>query len=249
MIHLLADMKGDLDWESQVEKAKNEAGPLYWALDFGGKFDPHDPLFYSSAVLAVEEFSKTVWPHFEERTAGVVLYNGGANFLESLVFSERAEVLFEEFVSQFPERFDRGHLEQLFAANLLSDLLHRLASFLPEEVKAICRIDASLVSDKAKFLHLICKRRFEHLHLEISGMDFKDSSTGISLPLDERLDPAAFVQLNALLEKGFRLIPEELLNENWDGLDRVIALRSYTSEWGMRMLHGFEAAGGEIAWE
>lgn len=246
MILLRADAKSDLNWQAQLDEAQSQKEPILWKLDFGDFFYPHDPLFFSSCSLAVEEFTKTVWPRFQGRTAGVVLYEGSSQFLDRVAFSEKSEALFEEWAGEFLNHSD---LRQLFAANSLSELLHRLASFLPEEVKAICRIDAAKETNRAKLVQLLCKRRFEHLHVEVGGADWmvSQSTVGVSLPLDERLDAEAFAQLNAFFAnlKDFRVIPEELLNEYWDGLDRILFLRSHTSEWGMRMLQGFVAAGGE----
>lgn len=250
MIKLPAQMESDLDWGSQINQAMQSNDGLLWTFDFGPKFRIHDPAFFSSCALAVEEFSKNIWPQFQGSTKGVVLYEGSIVFADRIFLSEQTEVIFEDFLSEFPPHFERELLFRLFCANILSEFLHRIASLLPEEIPIICRFDARAESDACALAQLLCKRRFEHLHLEVLGAPWVESTSkiAVSLPLDERLDVEARKKLNALFLtlKDFRVIPEELLCQHWDGVDQILALKKYTSEWGMRMLNGFQATGGEV---
>jgi hypothetical protein len=77
-------------------------------------------------------------------------------------------------------------------------------------------------------------------------------SLGIYLPkglcmdgqLSQELD--MFIsQLNAT-HSSFRLIAEEKLTEQWDGIDQLIIPSHQISVQGMRKLHGFAATGGSI---
>ncbi len=249
MIRLPVYMESDLEWGLQIEQAANSQDSLLWVFDFGKKLSLHDPAFFASSALAMEEFTKTVWPLFQKQTSAIVLYEGTAAFAEALVPSGNTERLFEEYIQEFPFHFDQGALYQLFAANSLSEFLHRMLAFLPEESKSICHIRDSL-KDRALFAQLLCKRRFEYLYLDTPEAPWVSSTSkvAISLPFDQKLDESARIQINELFSKmsDFRVIPEESLNDYWDGIDQIIALRALTSERAMRLLEGFSATGGEV---
>jgi hypothetical protein len=56
----------------------------------------------------------------------------------------------------------------------------------------------------------------------------------------------AFAELGAK-KVSFRIIPEELLTEQWDGIDTLVVISDAVSPQGKRKLQGFSAAGGEIS--
>jgi hypothetical protein len=76
---------------------------------------------------------------------------------------------------------------------------------------------------------------------------------GVLLPEDDKIDALLIQRLDSLLfdlmKKGvaFRVVSEEKLTEQWDGLDKLIVFSSALSTQGKRKLLGFLAAGGEVA--
>lgn len=249
MIRLPVYMESDLEWGLQIEQAADFQDSFLWVFDFGKGFPLHDSAFFASSALAMEEFTKTIWPRFQKQTSGIVLYEGTASFAEALFLSENTEQLFEEYIQEFPSCFNKQALYQLFAANSLSEFLHRMLAFLPEESRGICRIQNSF-TDRALLAQLLCKRRFEYLYIDAPEAPWilSTSNVAISLPLDQKLDESAKEQMNTLFStvSDFRLIPEESLNDYWDGVDKIIALPAHTSDRGMRLLEGFLATGGEV---
>jgi len=75
---------------------------------------------------------------------------------------------------------------------------------------------------------------------------------GLYLPKDKFLDVALIQEIDTLILKlnknqlPFRIIPEEKLTEQWDGIDKLIVPGQAISEQGKRKLLGFIAAGGSI---
>jgi hypothetical protein len=78
------------------------------------------------------------------------------------------------------------------------------------------------------------------------------SSLGIYLPKDRHIDLALIQEFDKLIfqlnEKRmpFRMISEEKLTEQWDGIDRLIVPSQAISGQGRRKLRGFIAAGGSV---
>ncbi|MGE0670766.1 MAG: hypothetical protein AB7O89_07525, partial [Parachlamydiales bacterium] len=74
----------------------------------------------------------------------------------------------------------------------------------------------------------------------------------LCLPQDDFCTLEFFGELDELLENllqsgdPFRLVCEERLTEEWDGLDQLILFPGQTSPQGKRMVQGFIAAGGSI---
>jgi hypothetical protein len=79
-----------------------------------------------------------------------------------------------------------------------------------------------------------------------------DPTIGIILPVQKMLSLSLYSALDNALkdliksQKPFKVIPEELIARRWDGLDILITPGQAISSDGIRMLHGFAAAGGHI---
>ena len=275
VLKLPAHLSDDLDWTCEIQIAKvAAAGGKYilWEIDLGldsFQFIPEDSASFYSFSLALEEFSKKVWPEFQENTLGVSLYRGAFD-LERNFPRANWEKAFEEWP---------GSDYELFCTQLLSEYLHRLISFLPEPVLAFTFFDVSQISSAAKISQLFSKERFEYLHLALKGAHapfsgicwehgfsaqgwlgskvcaskpLPDASIGVYLPKDEHIDALLLEQLDRLIldlqSKGepFRIVCEEKLTEQWDGLDQLLVFSSALSSQGKRKLLGFAAAGGTV---
>jgi hypothetical protein len=77
-------------------------------------------------------------------------------------------------------------------------------------------------------------------------------SLGICLPSEDSFTSLIEKDLNAVFlelserQIPFRLIPESLLTEAWDGIDHIIILSRSVTLQGKRRLQGFCAAGGKV---
>ncbi len=177
-----------------------------------------------------------------------------ANFSDEGEFSARLFAA-EQFAKRFPNAKEAVLAEltkpiEVGFADIFSDYLHRLISALPEETLPILICNIEETDNLEDWILPLCKRRFEHVairfpkkNIPIAGQE----KTIVVLPQDDKYDREFFGTIfNDLESNSFKCIPEELLNEHWDGVDCLVVDHHSLSEMGQRMLLGFEAAGGEI---
>ncbi|MBS0604226.1 MAG: hypothetical protein JSS60_04215 [Verrucomicrobia bacterium] len=277
LVRLPATLNDDLDWSKEITLAHQIAASgkyILWEIELGlasFTFIPEDSASFFSFSLAIEEFTKKVWPAFSGRTFGVVLYRGPFNPAQSFPVS-----LWETAFSCWQESSDYA----VYCAQALSEYLHRLVSFLPDAALPLALIDVADIASPAKIAQLFSKERFEHLHLALKGakgpysgicwneghkgqgwigkqkmerpLSTTQAAAGIYLPKDEYLAATVIEKLDALIvqlnekQTPFRIVPEEKLTEQWDGLDNLIVPSSALSAQGKRKLLGFIAAGGKV---
>ena len=271
IIRLPAHLSADLNWYKEKEIAERiaDAGKyILWEIDLGLNsypFNPEDSASFYSFSLAIEEFSKQLWPIFGNKTFGVALYRGSFPF--------------EQWRSGFIQELTEGD-EEIFCVQMFSEYLHRLISFLPDAVLPFALIDIEKIGSMAKGSQLFSKARFEYLNLAVKGAKapfcgicwekgcygqgwlggaLKEAlpsrikpTVGVYFPQDEWMNKAVIEELDALMEHlkqskvDFRIVAEEKLAELWDGLDRLIVPSNAISVSGKRKLLGFIAAGGVV---
>ena len=176
----------------------------------------------ASCRRAAEVFNQTIWEKYHAQSIGVILYQGD--------------------LPPFP-------------LDDFADFLHLVAAELSEEIHSFALFDCG-----GNPL-LFSKEIFPHIHLGfrsglIGAIEWGETlipktyegRTGVVLPLREKgFSHAEVDSCLASLEEGtFRLINEPYLTEEWDGLDQIIIFPHLISSWGMRMVQGFKAAGGEV---
>ncbi len=275
VVRLPALLSDDLDWAQEMQMAKGalEAEKnILWEIDLGlstFSFLPNDTASFYAFSVALEEFSKKVWPEFQAKTLGVALYRG--KFIPQQSFP----IAYWE--SAFAEANTTDYA--LFCAQLLSEYLHRLVSFLPDSVLPFALIDISGIASPLKAAQFFSKERFEYLHLALKGAcipfsgicweegksgqgwlglearaadNLPEVTLGVYLPKDEYIHADLVEKMDRLIASlqqkavPFRIVCEEKLTEQWDGLDRLIVPSSALSVQGKRKLLGFIAAGGSI---
>ena len=276
LIRLPAQLSDDLNWikEKQMADHAVSAGKyILWEIDLGldsFQFLPEDSASFYSFSLVLEEFSKQLWPAFQNHSFGVALYRGTADLGARFPFFYW-EAAFLEWPSPDYE---------LYSAQLFSEYLHRLISFLPESAQPFAFIDVREVPSPARVSQLFSSDRFEYIHLVLrgskapfSGICWEDGNfsqgwmgiasgpiqsipapvVGICLPKDAYIDSALIQKMDILISdlkekrESFCIVSEEKLTEQWDGLDRLIVFSSALSAQGKRKLLGFEAAGGTVS--
>lgn len=224
-ITLPARLSDELVWQEQrlfAQSAVLRGEKIFWEMDFGisdSPFSLRDSAAFFSFTLALEHFVKTLWEEFKEHTQGISLYRGGIK-------------------------------QDLFYMNAFAEYLHRLASVLPEELLPFCILDVSSSSSPARLEQLLSKERFPHIHLCLEGRDTTIASkVGVVLPQDSFCTEEVLDALDKILEQmhePFRVVPEALLNEQWEDLDTLVVMSCALSPQGKRKLQGFCAAGGEV---
>ena len=216
-ISLDASLRSDLMWNIE-----NDDSNVIWELDFD--IQTLNPVHLSSYQLAIRNFVESIWKKHQENTLGVILYKGEVPSFE-----------IEDF----------------------ADYLHHIAAGLPDEVPPFALFDC--LGDPLKF----SKEIFPHIHLgfrsgPIGAIHWGETLTprrydakiGVALPLREKgLQFDAVDNCLRILDQeriSYRLIAEPYLTEEWDHLDEIIIFPQWISTWGLRMIQGFEAAGGRI---
>lgn len=216
-IPLDTSLRSDLTWD-----IKNEDPHIIWELDFA--IQTLNPAHLASYQLAVRSFIERIWDKHQESTLGVILYKG-----------------------EIPP----------FALEDFADYLHHIAAQLPDEVPPFALFNCP--GDPLKF----SKEIFPHIHLgfpsgSIGAIQWGerliprryDAKIGVVLPLREKgLQFDAVDQCLYFLDQKkipYRLIAEPYLTEEWDDLDEIVIFSTLVSAWGLRMIQGFEAAGGRI---
>lgn len=253
IISLPTAPKDEWNWDSIIP---NEDEKILWQLDFGWNTQPlniWDTAAFQSHLLAVEECVKTLQKKFPAKKQSLSFFSLEDTFSKYLAINERLETSYEEFLAlRTPEPF----LFEIFCANLFSEYLHRLASVLPNEFNSSIVVENSPFSNKAFLAQLFCPRRFAHFkQIHFVKKIFPKNShpiIGIVIPQDNLVNADIFDQLDNIVnileqnKQKFSFIPEELLNESWEGIEYLILMKSSLSSQGMRMLYGFIAAEGQI---
>lgn len=216
-ITLDASLQSDLIWD-----IKSDDSPIIWELDFAIR--TLNPIRLASYRLAVRTFIETIWANNRENTLGAILYKGDIPPFEM-----------EDF----------------------ADYLHQIAAELPDQVPPFALFDCR--GDPLKF----SKEIFPHIHLgfrsgPIGAIEWGerliprrcDARLGVALPL--RAKGLRFDAVDRCLrfldreKTRYRLIAEPYLTEEWDDLDKIIIFPTLISTGGLRMIRGFEAAGGKV---
>ncbi len=228
LITLDASANSALKWNFK-ESALNEK-KILWAFDFGLEDDEralNNKTLFQSRQLAIDYFVKNVWPNFQDTSLGAVLYCGPF----------------------FP----------LHQRHAFLDYLQLLAVALPPELSPLLLFDDTFenLESELEWLSTPLLEPFivglegasaQHPAIRWkSGQPFCQSmETGVVLPLKEH---KALSSLHRSLERdgiAFRYIPEELICQQWGGLETLYVIENSLSSNGLRALAGFEAAGGTI---
>jgi hypothetical protein len=235
-----------LDWKEQMKLARDFAQKglfILWELQFSLPiFPPVDEVQFLTLSLSIQHFVDTIWPEFQHATFGVALFRGS---------------------------YDPHQREELL------NYLKGLAAILPEEVACFIFLDTSSLTTPDAYFDAICFAGYGHLKLIIKGnhmerypyatpaLAWESSSSPLGYcgeayqsPLPEIQIPIALCLPEQLphefpfaiekLATPFRVIPEALLDQMWDGIEQLYVFPHCLSEWGLRKIRGFIAAGGIV---
>ncbi len=247
-IVLSGRQNSSLDWKSQIQEADASISQVRWEFDLGlaDPFFPlEDELRFQALALSLKTFSEEVWPRFQERTQGAVLYRGSADFSRFFLWTERQEANYEEWKEGRP-LCSEEHMKRLFCAEAFAAYFQMLAHKLPDELNVLLCLKKEPAGSRAETEHLYSPERFEHFQIEMEG-DVEETRLGVCFP--EECGQEELAILDAWMERmnePARAVPESLLTESWDGLDVIYILGGRMSERGKRKLKGFQAAGGLV---
>lgn len=247
-ILLEANERSHLNWKKEEERATDliEKGFfILWEIDFAlleGSLE--DEARFLTLGLAIDHFMATIWPKFQENTFGFLLFRG------ILSLSNRDQLL--------------DYLRLISAAlpdNLFIFLLFDTTNF-PDPSSYFHATNQKAFQP----FRLILKGEYAMRYpfaLPALGWDHGASPLGFfseknypkvdeqritaAICLSEKVDSS---ELSRVIEEWettpFRVIPEEMLTEEWEGIDDLMIFPDAISPQGQRKLLGFSAAGGRI---
>lgn len=266
-IPLNATLSSDLHWkaaEEAAEKYVQEGYRLLWNLDLGLFNRLQNPLSnqsqFLSFVLSLEHLRDTLWKKYQERSLGVCLYEGSANFYSQMVWDDQMQSNYLTWGAEcVKENFNAANtnFKCLFSRDSAAEYLTLLANRMPDAMPLFLSlsVDPSLsISMEAQLTH---RARFERFHLIIKegrlpSVQKETSTIGVCLPEHQCMDLQVYSELETIFlnllkqKKAFRVIPEAFLMNEWAGLDYLIVHASGLSAQGRRKLQGFSAASGIV---
>lgn len=174
--------------------------------------------------------------------------------------------------SVFKKSVAGSRLLRLFCCDVAAEYLNLLAQTLPDLLTLFLLLETESLKDPLLLAHLLSKEHFVRMLrmtsqgiLPLSSLMGTQASSGYlastrhfqtipkaikvgavfpvfsySSPLNEALNKLIQHQIS------FRMIPENLLMMEWDGLDFLVVPLAALSPQGIRQLRGFCAAGGVI---
>jgi hypothetical protein len=244
-IRILLDLseRSLLQWNKQVLKGKESVDrglAILWELDFAlneGSLD--DDVRFLTFQLNIQHFNDKIWPIFKDNTLGASLYSGFF-FKENLEYIKALAALLDDACSCFlfldTTPFNRlsffhsfnqevfGHLHLFLKGPLVEQYPYAFPAFGWDH-------GASPLGYCAENYMSSCP----------------ESALPLGLCLSKNTPPSQFERaLDFLGTAPFRVIPENLLNQEWEGIDDLILFPDFLSENAKRQVKGFLAAGGRV---
>jgi len=214
-IELPAEPHDSLDWAIEVN-----ASQVLWRLKLGleqPSFPVDDEQRFQASVLALKQFSNTVWPQYQDKTTGCVLYQGPLENLPDPMY-------FQMLAHKLPDELPIFLLVDERGVASVSEILRFLAD--------------------DRFVHFSVGLRTERVPRD--GWVWDESGVRVRKLEAKRGLVFTGENIDSLLENDLKVVFESRLTEEWDGLDQLLVVENSLSEQGLRKLKGFEAAGGEV---
>ena len=175
-IPLFARLSDDLKWDAEMHTAEKECEQgksILWEIDLGiDSLLLRDSAAFFSLSIALEEFTRSVYSRFKEKSSGVTLYRGDCDFKKCVPLTHWAEA-FEDFVGELKGKAPQwhelhttppaSHYHSLFGAQVLAEYLQRLISFLPDELPIFSLFDTSQEVSPSQAAQKLSRARFESL--------------------------------------------------------------------------------------
>jgi hypothetical protein len=233
-----------LNWNKEcqlAQKALEKGLLILWELQFDLSDGPlEDEARFLTFQLNMQHFIEVLWKPFRQHAFGVAFYRGylQEGFLDYL--KSLAALLDEEACCfLFLDLSDSSDLKSY----LLGSVPANLGCFFPiikgQFSKKYPWAFPALAWDHGASSLGYCA---SSIHPRISETLLAYAICLPEKPLWEQLE-AAVHHMGFL---PFRILPESLLTQEWEGVDKLIIFPEACTEKSMRKFRGFMAAGGEI---
>jgi hypothetical protein len=275
LLRLPAQLGDDLDWSEERELARQivaSGKSILWEIDLGlssFQFTPENSAAFFSFSLAIEEFKANIWPAFQAQTFGAALYRGDFPSAENFPlaswesnFSNGSSRCYDLCCIQILGEY----LHRL--VSFLPDPVLPFALIDASRLRSPGKTAQYFSKERFEHLHLalkgaeypfsgICWGEGQNARGYLGGApkvkeEMSTSSLGVYVPKDRYIDISLTQELDRLISQFnekrilFRMISEEKLTEQWDGIDQLIVPSQAIGEQGRRKLLGFIATGGIV---
>ncbi|MBJ7449706.1 MAG: hypothetical protein JHC93_05035 [Parachlamydiales bacterium] len=256
-IKLDATPASSLNWENEKSFAES-AKSILWHFDMGLFSTPlSNQQNFLTLQLALDHFTKNLYPLYQSKTVGCVMYEGTADIPQVMKWDEAVESKEKEWLLEIAnEQNDLYgvsdveehpiHFKRLFAKQVLADYLDLLLVALPPDVQSLLNLDMTAIETLETQLALSRDLGNQHTEKNLDSEISFEVNKALLLPTKNSLLFSHWTQLVEFQQKhpDIKLIPEEKLNEEWQGLDELYFIDKTLSPMGRRFVAGFEAACG-----
>ncbi len=238
-----ASFQSTFSWQKQKKEAlfaisKNQY--LLWHLQFSWEKTAslqEKGLFLPSAILAIKNFSETLWPLFSQSTLGVSLFRGAP-----LEATEEWIEDMHEMASYLPPNFPPFLFFDFCGKRSYLEQIHFLDKFREERF--------ILGLKNALFFYPSISWEKGRGNLGILGGKREEEESLLGILLPEPLPLESFwEEFFVFLERTksrYRLLYQSCATQKWDGLYEICTFSYCVNEKMERILQGFQAAGGKV---
>ncbi len=226
--------------------------------------------------LGVQHFADTVWSIFSDDTLGIVVYRGPLDLSSRFPWDVGIQEAFEQWKLDVAPDDETQALARIFCRNACSQYLGALVSAgLPGNLQPILLFDSSSIKSPREGLELLHRECWDRFAMIIKqspipelGLSWDSGQSpygffgrqqfdvandepakiGLLLPGFDVVSNEVEQALDTVLQKipRPRVIAEEFLTSQWDGLDQLIVISAAVGPMVLRKLQGFCAAGGQV---
>ncbi len=243
-ITLDAGERSLLNWKGAIERARMAIAQgllILWELEFdleSGSLE--EDARFLALQLNVQHFNDTIWSEFQDHTFGVALFRGKisseiVDYLKSLGALLSDAITCFLYVDSSSAQTVGHWIQELEPENLGHFQLILKGAYAEKYPFALKALGWGHSASPVGYSSQEILKTAPQAHIKY----------GICLPNTPNWDQ--FNQLVHFLEgTTFRVIPENLLTHEWDGIDMLIVFSEQISAMARRKIQGFLAAGGEV---
>ncbi len=269
-VYLDGKTNSSLDWSHVRKEVEHSEGPIIWDLDLGLFADLkrglEDQTQFLSLSLSLEYFRDAIWKEFKDRTHSVCVYEGSVDFSRNFKWDDKqwancVHWLHTQGINEwYPDRmtFEKHpegmDLLRLFCRDTCVEYIQLLANRMPDGLEVSVRLHSGdfTLAQEARLFHGERYERLTVLKENVLIQESPQANIALCLPPMELCRKMHYEgieeALHSLTNKKipYRIIPENHLIMEWDGLDHLLVSPNGLSNPGKRKLQGFQAAGGNI---
>ncbi|MBI5272951.1 MAG: hypothetical protein HY861_03100 [Chlamydiia bacterium] len=265
LVHLPCGAIDDLHWKQVVDNITPDQ-QILWALDLrldAPYFPLEEELRFHSLRLALSLFTKEIWPVFQERTIGAILFQGSLDFSPFFHWSCKQEENWKSW-KEGRALASEPYLHRLFCLDAFIHYFQMLAHALPDEMPLYLLFEGTGCGGKAETFQLLSRDGLEYFKVAVKGVPGWEglvwqegqivsvnntASLAICLPTEAQCSAEILAKLDRLLPSlstPYRIIPEGSLIERLEGVDSLYVFSDSLTVQGKRQLRGFCATGGKV---